>query len=119
MHKMGNTLEELLSTPQELIEEAYSKTLRAVMNKRLREAMHSGLISPNDLLQVNSMIINLDCGYTWAILKENLLGTLEGSNRTKKSYKLEELFNAYIKPIKKYSNYQQLDNVLAEIGYTF
>jgi hypothetical protein len=119
MHKMGNTLGELLSTPQELIEEAYSKTLRAVMNKRLREAMHSGLISPNDLLQVNSMIINLDCGYTWAILKENLLGTLEGSNRTKKSYKLEELFEAYIKPIKKYSNYQQLDNVLAEIGYTF
>lgn len=119
MHNMGNTLEELLSTPQEVIEEAYSKTLRAVMNKRLREAMHSGLISPNDLLLVNSTIINLDCGYTWAILKENLLGTLEGSNRTKKRQRLEELFNAYIKPIKKYSNYQQLDNVLAEIGYTF
>ena len=119
MHNMGNTLEELLSTPQEVIQEAYSKTLQAVMNKRLREAVHSGLISPNDLIKVNSIIINLDCGYTWAILKENLLGTLEGSNRTKKGQQLEELFEAYIKPIKKYSNYQQLDNVLAEIGYTF
>jgi hypothetical protein len=119
MYKMSNTLGGLLNTPQEAIQEAYNSTLRAVMNKRLREAVHSGLISPNDLLQVNSMIINLDCGYTWGILKENLLGTLQGSNRTKKSQRLEELFNAYIKPIKKYSNYQNLDNVLAEIGYTF
>jgi len=119
MHKMSNTLGELLSTPQEVIEEAYSKTLQAILNKRLKEAVHNGLIPPKDLMLVNFMIIGLDSGYNWSLLKETVLGTLEGSNRSKKAKQLDELFEAYVQPIKKYSNYKQLDNVLAEIGYTF
>ena len=119
MHKMGNTLGELLSTPQVVIEEAYNKTLQAILNKRLKEAVSNGLIPPKDLLLVNYMISLLDNGYNWGIVKEIGLGTLQGSNRSKKAKQLDELFDAYVQPIKRYSNHKQLDNVLAQIGYTF
>jgi hypothetical protein len=116
---MPNTLEGLLNTPQEVINEAYEKTLRVLVSKRLREAVKNDQIAPKDLAVVNLIIQVLDAGGTWAVCKTNTLGTLTGSNRVKKSAMLEDLYNSYIAPIKKYSNFKNVDTVLEQIGYTY
>ena len=116
---MPNTLEGLLNTPQEVINAAYERTLRALVSKRLKEAVKNDQIAPKDLLLVNFIIHALDLGSTWAVSKAIGLGTLSGSNRVKKSAQLEDLYNSYIAPIKKYSNYKNVDSVLEQIGYTY
>jgi hypothetical protein len=116
---MSNTLEGLLNTPQEVINEAYERTLRALVSKRLREAVANDTISPKDLAVVNLIIQVLDAGGTWEVCKINTLGTLTGSNRVKKNAQLEDLYNSYIAPIKKYSNFKNVDRVLEQIGYTY
>ena len=97
----------------------FERTLRALVSKRLKEAVANDQIAPKDLLLVNFIIHALDLGSTWAVSKAIGLGTLSGSNRVKKSAQLEDLYNSYIAPIKKYSNYKNVDKVLEQIGYTY
>lgn len=117
---MPNTLGELVECSQEQFESAYQTSMRAVLNERIRkDRIQSTDISPKDIPLINAIIICLDAGSTWSVLKSNLLGSLEGSNRTKRATHLQDLFDAYIKPIKAYSNHERIDSVLVQIGYTF
>jgi hypothetical protein len=117
---MPNTLGELVECSQEQFESAYQTSMRAVLNARIRkDRLQSTDISPKDIPMINAIIICLDSGNTWNMLKSNLLGSLEGPNRTKRSMYLQDLFEAYIKPIEAYSNYERIDSVLEQIGYTF
>jgi hypothetical protein len=117
---MPNTLGELAACSHEQYEAAYQTSMRAVLDARVRrDAMPGTDISPKDIPMINAIIICLDKGETWSMLKSNLLGSLEGSNRTKRATYLQELFDAYIKPLKAYSNYAKVDSVLEQIGYTF
>ena len=119
LNDMKNTLGELLQTSQETVNKAYLKTLSTLLSKRLREAVKNDQIPPKDLLYVNFIINSLDKGDTWSMLKKNVLGSLTGSNRTKKTELLDRLYNSYVAPIKKYSNHKNIDSLLEQIGYTF
>jgi hypothetical protein len=117
---MPNTLGELVECSQEQYESAYQTSMRAVLNARIKkDRLISTDISPKDIPMINAIIICLDSGNTWNMLKSNLLGSLEGSNRTKRANYLQDLFEAYIKPIEAYSNHEKIDSVLEQIGYTF
>ena len=118
--KLPNTLEALASCSQSQYELAYQTSLRSVMNARIKtDRLPSDNISPKDIPMINAIIICLDTGSTWSMLKSNLLGSLEGSNRTKRSAHLQDLFDSYIKPIEAYSNFERIDSVLEQIGYVF
>jgi hypothetical protein len=117
---MPNTLGELVECSQEQFESAYQTSMRAVLNARIiKESVLSNDISPKDIPTINAIIRCLDKGDTWSMLKNFMLGSLEGSNRTKRATHLQDLFDAYIKPIKAYSNHERIDSVLVQIGYTF
>lgn len=118
--KMPNTFGELCECSQEQYESAYQFSMRVVLNERLKkDRVLSDNISPKDIPMINAIIICLDTGCTWSMLKSNLLGSLEGSNRTKRAIYLESLFTSFIKPIEAYSNYERVDSLLDQIGYTF
>ena len=118
--EMPNTLGELTQLSNESFEAGYQTTLMACLNKRLKETrIKSTDIPPKDVPMINAIIRCLDRGDTWQLLKNDFLGSLQGSNRTKRSIYLQTLFEDYIKPIQRYSNYDKLDNVLTQIGYTF
>jgi hypothetical protein len=115
----GNKLKDILELSQENLSQAMQTTLKAVLSKRVNEIILNDNIPPKDLILVNALIMHLDNGFTWEPLKRGLLGSLSGSNRTKKAVQLDTLFNSYIKPIERYSNQKNVDSVLAKIGYTF
>jgi hypothetical protein len=117
---LPNTFHELACCTQEQFESAYQTSMRAVLDARIKKpSVLSNEISPKDIPVVNVIIRCLDRGDTWSILKNFMLGSLEGANRTKKAIQLQALFDAYIKPVKAYSNHAQIDSVLEQIGYTF
>jgi hypothetical protein len=78
-----------------------------------------GNIPPRDLMMVNSLIMLLDSGHQWSIIKKQILGSLEGKNKSVKGKLLEGLFQDYIKPIEGYSKHQAVDDILNQIGYNF
>ena len=47
------------------------------------------------------------------------MGDMDRVNRSKWNKLLNDLFNAYIKPIENYSNYDKLENTMTKIGWTF
>jgi hypothetical protein len=116
-----NTLGEIAKVKQDCFEAGYQTTLRACLNKRIREIREtSTAIQPKDIILTNSVILLFDTGkYTWSTLKSTLLGSLTGSNRCKKDKQLQYIYESYIKPIERYSNYEKLDTILNQIGYTF
>jgi hypothetical protein len=117
---LPNTFHELACCTQGEYEAAYQTSMRAVLDARIIKAsVLSNEISPKDIPVVNVIIRCLDKGDTWSILKNFMLGSLEGANRTKRAIHLQGLFDAYIKPVKAYSNHAQIDSVLEQIGYTF
>lgn len=117
---LPNTFHALASCTQGEYEAAYQTSMRAVLDARIiKPSVLSNEISPKDIPMVNSIIRHLDRGDTWSILKTFMLGSLEGANRTKKAIQLQGLFDAYIKPVKAYSNHAKIDSVLEQIGYTF
>jgi len=117
---MPNTFEALASCSQSQYELAYQRILRTVLNARIKsDRLKSNDVPPKDLIMLNAIIMCLDTGNTWSMVKKNLLGSLEASNRTKKGIYLDDLFDSYIKPIEGYSNYEKIDSVLEQIGYVF
>lgn len=117
---LPNTFYELASCTQGEYEAAYQTSMRALLDARIKKpSILSTDISPKDIPMINSIIRHLDRGDTWSILKNFMLGSLEGANRTKKAIYLQGLFDAYIKPVKAYSNHAQIDSVLEQIGYSF
>jgi len=117
---MPNTLGELVNCSQNQFESAYQTSMRAVLNARIKtDRLQSNDIAPKDIPMINAIIICLDNGSTWSMLKINLLGSLKGSNRMKRAMYLQDLFDSYIKPIEAYSNHDKLDSILEQIGYTF
>jgi hypothetical protein len=118
--EMPNTLGALAKTSQDTFENAYQTSLMACLNKRIRQARETSQdIPPKDILLLNAITMHLDYGMTWQPLKTSLLGSLTGYNRSKKDKQLQAIYEAYIKPIERYSNYEKLDSILAQIGYTF
>ena len=116
----GNTLSDILSLSSEQIEEMGTASLRAVLEQRVREnSKDIDSIPPKDLILVNALILLLDNGIQWTIIKKNLLGSLSGSNRSRKDKQMNSLFNSYIRPIEHYSSALNVDSVLNQIGYNF
>ena len=117
---IGNTFADLLSLSQEQLEAISQKSLKAVLEKRIKPLMQlSDNIPPRDLILVNSLIMLLDSGHQWTIIKEQILGSLIGKNKSVKSKLLESLFQDYIRPIEGYSKHQAIDEILNQIGYNF
>ncbi len=113
-------IQALASCSQSQYELAYQRILRTVLNARIKsDRLKNNDVPPKDLIMLNAIIMCLDTGNTWSMVKKNLLGSLEASNRTKKSIYLDDLFDSYIKPIEAYSNYDRIDSVLEQIGYVF
>jgi hypothetical protein len=117
----GNTLEDLLNLSTDSIQAMSLKSLQAVLNRSTRpEVEHDpSVIPPRDIYEVNALIMLLDSGHEWHIIKETLLGSLTRSNRSKKLRRMEDLYLAYIRPIERYSNHGSVDSILQQIGYTF
>lgn len=116
----GNTLSDVLSLSAEQIEEMGTASLKAVLQQRVRDnSKDIDSIPPKDLILVNALILLLDNGIQWTIIKKNLLGSLTSGNRSKKSQHLDGLFNAYIRPIESYSSALNVDSILNQIGYNF
>jgi len=117
---IGNTLSDLLSLSQAQMKGMCDKSLKAVLEQRTRDAVkYPNEIAPKYIILVNSLIWHLDNGNQWSIIKSNLLGSLEGTNRSKKSTQLDELYKAYIRPIEGYNKHLAIDSILNQIGYTF
>ena len=117
---IGNTLSDLLSLSQEQMKAIANKSLKAVLEQRTREVSQlDSEIPARHIVMVNSLIWHLDNGHQWSIIKRNLLGSLQGANKSKKTKQLDELYGAYIKPIKGYNKHLAIDSILNQIGYTF
>jgi len=117
---IGNTLSDLLSLSQEQMNAISDKSLKAVLEQRTRDIVKlNSEIPGKDIVLVNSLIWHLDNGNQWYIIKTNLLGSLKGQKRSRKSKGLDELYSAYIKPIKGYNKHLAIDSILNQIGYTF
>lgn len=121
MNGHGNTLRELLALNPEEIEQMSTKTLKAVLNRSTRpdSPLDPDLIPPRDIYEVNALIMLLDSGHQWHVIKEKLLGSLTRSNRSKRLRRMEDLYTSYIRPIERYSSAGQIDDILTQIGYTF
>jgi hypothetical protein len=116
----GNTFSDILNLSQDQIEDMKEASLKAVLNKRVRESsVNNDTIKAKDVPLVNAIILLLDSGMGWTILKKNLLGSLTSSNRSKKSQYMDTLFEAYIRPIEHYSSALNVDSILNQIGYNF
>ena len=116
----SNTLSDILSLSNEQIEEMGTSTLKAVLQERVRDnSKDIDSIPPKDLILVNALILLLDNGFQWTIIKKNLLGSLTSGNRAKKNQQLDGLFNSYIRPIEHYSSALNVDSILNQIGYNF
>ena len=74
---------------------------------------------PRTCTRFNGLIWLLDSGNQWHIIKHRLLGSLKGSNRSKKLKRMDELYENYIRPIEGYSKHFAVDDILNQIGYTF
>ena len=96
-----------------------TKSLKAVLNQKTRELKETEGIPPKDVYEVNCLIWLLDSGHQWHIIKHRLLGSLKGSNRSKKLKRMDELYEDYIRPIEGYSKHFAVDDILNQIGYTF
>ena len=117
--KLGNTLSELISIPVEQIETMSIKSLKAVLNQNQRELKQTEGIPPKDVYEVNGLVMLLDSGHQWHIIKERMLTSLTGSNRSKKLKRMQELFEDYIRPMESYEKQAGVDDILNQIGYTF
>jgi hypothetical protein len=116
----GNTFSDILNLSQDQIEDMKEASLKAVLNKRIRESpIDNDTIPPRDILLVNLIIMLMDKGIGWTIIKKNTLGSLTSGNRSKKSHHLDSLFDAYIRPIEHYSSAVNVDSILNQIGYNF
>jgi len=115
----GNSLSELISLTADQIETMSTKSLKAVLNQKTRELKETDGIPPKDVYEVNGLIWLLDNGNQWHTIKHRLLGSLKGSNRSKKLKRMDELYENYIRPIEGYSKHFAVDDILNQIGYTF
>jgi hypothetical protein len=118
----NNKLLTLMECTQCDFDQAYQKVLRKVLGHRFIEVpkfSESDKMNPNDLFRVNAMILLMDSGMTFEMAKLNLLGDMDRVNRSKWNKLLNDLFNAYIKPIENYSNYDKLESTMSKIGWTF
>ena len=117
---IGNTFSDLLSLSQEQMGAMCDKSLKAVLEQRTRDVVkYPNEIAPKYIILVNSLIWHLDNGNQWGVIKSNLLGSLKGTNRSKKNTQLDELYKAYIRPIEGYNKHLAIDSILNQIGYTF
>ena len=117
--KLGNTLSELISIPIEQIETMSIKSLKSVLNQNQRELKQMEGIPPKDVYEVNGLIWLLDEGHQWHTIKQRMLTSLTGSNRSKKLKRMQELFEDYIRPMESYEKQAGVDDILNQIGYTF
>ena len=116
----GNTFADVLSLSTEQIEEMCTSSLKAILNGGKRtEPKETDGIPPRDVYEVNSLILHLDSGIQWHTIKERLLGSLSGSNRSKRLKRMEELYQSYIRPIERYNSHFEVDTLLKQIGYNF
>ena len=118
---IGNTLQEVLSVPQTTLKTALDKTLRTLLHGRIKVSREVNMdsIPPKDTVLLNALIYAMDTGKSWIMVKNQFLGSLEGSNRSKWGKALETLYSDYLRPISRYSAYEENDKILTAIGYTF
>lgn len=118
----NNRLDTLMNCTQDDFELAYQKVLKNCLGHRMRDIntmISSDNIKPVDAIIVNLVIRAMDKGDTFDVAKLSALGCIDRRNRSKWNSKLNNLFNAYIKPIENYSNYDKLEGALCKIGYSF
>lgn len=118
----NNKLLSLMECTQSDFENTYQKVLRKCLGHRFREVpkvLNSDKINPNDLFRVNVMIGLMDSGMTFESAKNFAIQGMDRVNRSKWNKLLNDLFNAYIKPIENYSNYDKLEGTMVKIGWTF
>jgi hypothetical protein len=118
---IGNTLHDVLSVPQTTLKTALDKTLRTLLHGRIKVSREVNMdsIPPKDTVLLNALIYAMDTGKSWIMVKNQFLGSLKGSNRSKWSRTLEDLYGDYLRPISRYSAYEENDKILHAIGYTF
>ena len=118
---IGNTFSDLLSLSQEQMKAMCDKSLKSVLEQRVRDVVKypSDDIPPKYIVLVNSLIWHLDNGNQWSVIKSNLLGSLKGYRKSRKNKELDELYKAYIRPIEGYNKHLAVDSILNQIGYTF
>jgi hypothetical protein len=118
---MGNRLRDVLSTSQDVLDGGMGKVNSALFQPRQRTLEHAQTleISPRDKMMVNALATIADCGKSMEHAKKAILGNLTGSNRTKNTKYLDGLYEAYLRPIKRFNAYAETDKILDVIGYRF
>jgi hypothetical protein len=118
----NNKLLTLMECTQCDFENAYQIILRNILGHRMRETQFiekNDKMTPTDIVLINALIGLMDAGMTLDRAKVFLMGTMDRVNKSKWNDKLNSYFNAYIKPIENYSNYDKLEDALVKIGYNF
>ncbi|MDB4494119.1 hypothetical protein N9233_02915, partial [Flavobacteriales bacterium] len=115
----GNTFDKLISLTAEQIDTMSIKSLKAVLNQNQRELKQLEGIPPRDVYEVNGLVMLLDSGHQWHTIKQRMLSSLTGSNRSRKLKRMQDLFEDYIRPMESYQKQVDVDDVLTQIGYTF
>ena len=118
---MGNRLVDILNTSQVVLDGGMEKVNSALFQPRQRTLEHVQTleISPRDKMMVNALATIADCGKSMEHAKKAILGSLTGSNRTKNTKYLDGLYEAYLRPIKRFNAYAESDKIFDVIGYRF
>jgi hypothetical protein len=118
---MGNTLRDVLSTSQDVLDGGMEQITNALFNPRQRacEALEALDIPPRDKMMVNALATIADCGKSRDYAKNQILGGLKGPNRTKSTKYLDGLYDSYLRPIERFNAYEQTDKIFDVIGYRF
>jgi len=118
---MGNRLNDVLSTPQDVLDGGMQKITSALFNPRQRtcEALQYLDIPPRHKMMVNALATIADCGKSIEEAKNQILGGLKGDHRSKNAKFLNGLHEAYLRPIERFSAYEQTDKIFDVIGYRF
>jgi hypothetical protein len=118
---VGNTFNDILSlTPLE-IDTMSKRSLKAVLQPRKvdPQTKDERSITPRDLKELNYILLLLDTGMQWHMLKEAVLRGIYGSSRSKGLKRLNELYDTHIRPIERFKAHHRINDLLKTIGYEF
>lgn len=118
----NNKLLSIIECGQSDFELMYQKVLRKCLGHRFRELpkiANSDKLTPTEINKINTLIALMDSGMTFEVAKMTLVNGMDRVNKSRWISAYNEIFNAYIKPIENYSNYDKLEGTMAKIGWTF
>lgn len=112
-------LSSLLSLSQEKKEEILLSSIKAHLEPQIKERKQIEGITPDEQVWVNILTYLLEKGETYTAILGNILQGIEGSNKTKKRAKIDEIYQKYIKHTEGGQKAEKLEKTFQSMGYDF